>query len=59
VQQQIEDKYKTLIAKAEDEAKLATVFESEIAKAEELEATQQDVLGVKNPLKKIYKRKYW
>jgi hypothetical protein len=53
VQQQIKDKYKTLIAKAGDEAKLATVFESEIAKAQELEATQQDVLGVKNPLKKF------
>jgi hypothetical protein len=53
VQQQIKDKYKTLIAKAKDEAKLATVFESEIAKAQELEATQQDVLGVKNPLKKF------
>ena len=53
VQQQIEDKYKPLIAKAEDEAKRSTVFEPEIAKAEELEATQEDVLGVKNPLKKF------
>ena len=53
VKQQIEDKYKTLIAKAEDEAKRATVFEPEIAKSEELEATQEDVLGVKNPLKKF------
>lgn len=53
VQQQIEDKYKPLIAKAEDEAKRSTVFEPEIAKAEELEATREDVLGVKNPLKKF------
>ena len=53
VQQQIKDKYKTLIAKAKDEAKRATVFEPEIAKSEELEATQEDVLGVKNPLKKF------